>query len=239
MARMHGSNVRAYLGSRDISPDAMAINPEFASDDHDVTTFADAGWRTGDCGFLSWMATVEVLYDPSSGGIGQQLESIGVGTAGLGVLSIYDGDADGIGDTGLLFGEAVIEKRSEPKSIADMMKLTASLKGNGRAGLFGKLLHPLGSDTVSTNSASLDNSASSANGGRGTLHVTVCTGTWTIKIEHSTDNSTWASLITFTAATGATSQTVEVTGTVNRYLRVTSSEDVAGTATFVCGFARY
>jgi hypothetical protein len=46
-------------------------------------------------------------------------------------------------------------------------------------------------------------------------------------------------LITFTAFSAAGAQTIEVTGTVNRYLRIIGTEDAAGTITFVGGFARY
>ena len=72
--------------------------------------------------------------------------------------------------------------------------------------------------------------------------MTAVTGTWTIKIEESADNSNWNTLITFTAvaaAGGPTGESKEVTGTVKQYLRVTSTEDVAGSITFAVGFARY
>lgn len=51
-----------------------------------------------------------------------------------------------------------------------------------------------------------------------------------IKIEHSADHSTWADLVTFTAATGITSErkTVASGGTINRYLRVSCSYTGSG-----------
>lgn len=90
----------------------------------------------------------------------------------------------------------------------------------------GVLLRALGSDTGAsgnTQSSSVDNAASSANGGIGVLEVSALTlggGTSvTFKVRHSVDNSTWADLIIFanvTAAPAAEAKTVA--GTVNRYL---------------------
>ena len=85
----------------------------------------------------------------------------------------------------------------------------------------------------------------STNGGVGFLSVPVNTlnGTVVVKVQHSTDNSTFVDLITFTTvvATTTTSERIEVASgtTVNRYLRV--SYAVAGTtgsATPVVAFSR-
>lgn len=82
-------------------------------------------------------------------------------------------------------------------------------------------------ETSSTNSTSVDNTAGTTNGLVAHLHVIAEGGTAgptaTIKVQHSTDNTTWVDLITFTAATGVTTQRSSVTGTVNRYLRVIST----------------
>ncbi len=93
--------------------------------------------------------------------------------------------------------------------------------------------------------SSVDNGASSANGGAAVLHVptnTVGGGATTIKVQHSANNSSWADLISFTAvgASTITSQLSAVTGTVNRYLRVTASTaGSSGAITFMVSFARF
>src|SRR3990167_7270798 len=129
---------------------------------HDRTTFGDAGYVTFDPGLIGWECGLTGFYDPASGGFGRQLENVGVSTAGLFVLSVYDGVADAIGDTGLLFSEALLETRDQPVNVADLVKLNGTLRGNGRAGRFGKLLHPLGAETITGVESSLDNTASSA-----------------------------------------------------------------------------
>ena len=95
------------------------------------------------------------------------------------------------------------------------------------------------------NLTSVDNAASSANGGMATLHVStnsIAGGTTTIKVQHSTDNTTFADLITFTAvaASTTTKQLSAVSGTVNRYLRATASTaGSSGSIIFNIGFARF
>ena len=239
MARQHGKDTRVYLDGRDLSCDLSEIEPTIAADLHDVTTFCN-DWKVSDAGLLGWELAYTGFYDPAAAGFTLQMDALIGGP--IKALSIVLGDADAIGDTGLLFGPGVVKEQNEPMNVADMVKESGSLQGHGRAGLYGKLLRVLAQDTVSTNGTSLNNGGSSASGGRGNLHVTAITGTWTIKIEHSANNVDWAALITFTAvaaAGGVTGESKEVTGTVNQYLRVTSTEDVAGSITFAVGFARY
>lgn len=96
--------------------------------------------------------------------------------------------------------------------------------------------------TSDGSSASTDWSASSANGGVAHLHVTAFSGFTSddIIIEHSTNDSVWATLGTFTQVTGLTSQrlTIAAGTTVNRYLRVTHDVDGSGSITVQVSFAR-
>jgi len=106
------------------------------------------------------------------------------------------------------------------------------------------LLTALAAVTASANGASQDNSASTANGGMAQLHVTANTmnNNTTFKVQHSSDNTTFADLATFTtvATTVTTSERVLVaTGTtVNRYLRASTTASGTGSITFTMAFAR-
>ncbi len=237
---MHGSTCRAYLAGRDISADIASISPKFDCQTHDVTNLASGGWVENDPGLLSWSADIEAFYDPAVGGIGRQFEDL-LGASG-GVLSIFDGGADGVGDVGVLFSDAILESRDQPIDVGEMIKLKGALKGTGKVGLFGRLLHPLGAEATTGTGASHDNSASSANGGRATAHITAITGTWTLRMQHSNDNGAtdpWSDIAIFSGKTAIGGFTTEVTGTIKRYLRATWTADVAGSCTFVIGFARY
>lgn len=106
----------------------------------------------------------------------------------------------------------------------------------------GEVIAALAAITATGNGTSVDDGASSANGGVAHLHVTAFSGLTsnTVKIEHSSNNSTWATLGTFTAATGTTSQrlTIAAGTTVNRYLRVVDTVVGSGSCTRLVSFSR-
>jgi len=86
-----------------------------------------------------------------------------------------------------------------------------------------------GQDThsSSTSSSSKDDAASSSNGLAGYLQVIdIDSGTPTFVLEDSANNSTWATLISFTAVADGgepTAERKEVSGTIDRYLRATTT----------------
>lgn len=106
----------------------------------------------------------------------------------------------------------------------------------------GVSLHALGAETTSTNSAAVDGAAATANGGVAQIHVSAYSGLTNIivLVEHSVDNSTWATLATFATVTGTTSERVTVAAgtTVRRYLRTKWTVTGTGSCTFTASFAR-
>ena len=107
----------------------------------------------------------------------------------------------------------------------------------------GTIIEALTAQTATGNSASVDNSASSANGGSGYIQVTAETGsspTAAVKIQHSADDTTFVDLITFTTASTVSAERITVSGTVNRYLRVarTIGGSSTPTITYMVAFAR-
>ncbi len=108
---------------------------------------------------------------------------------------------------------------------------------------FGFILQALAALTATGNGTGLDNAAATTRGGAGHLHVIAASGTsptCDVKIQHSTDGSTWVDLITFTQATDITYQRVEVTGTVNRHLRAIRTIGGTGPSfTLAVAFARF
>jgi hypothetical protein len=109
----------------------------------------------------------------------------------------------------------------------------------------GLLLSSGASITAKTNGTSVDNTASTTDGGVGffSLPVNTRSGTVDAVIQHSSDNSTFADLVTFTSvnATTLTSERVEVASgtTVNRYLRLKLTYAVGtGASTPVVAFVR-
>lgn len=98
----------------------------------------------------------------------------------------------------------------------------------------GFVIHALGAETADGNGTAVDRSVdlvTSTLGAAAGIHVTAYSGFTTvgIKVQHSTDNSVWSDLVSFTAITAVGAEVVKTsaTTTVNRYLRVVT--DVTGT----------
>jgi len=122
--------------------------------------------------------------------------------------------------------------------VAGAVGLSASMNGEFVGG--GVSLKDLDAESASTDHTSVDNSASTSNGAIAYIHVTAVTGTPSavIKVQHSADDSSWADLATFTTVTAATSEIKSVTGTVNQYLRVSSTFGGSGSVTYSLVLAR-
>jgi hypothetical protein len=127
-------------------------------------------------------------------------------------------------------------------AIADVVQASAEFQSS--EGVEHGVILSSGAAVSSTgNGTGVDNGAATTNGGVGYLSVPVNTrnGNVTVKIAASADNSTFADLITFTVVSSATktSERVEVTGTVARYLRVSYTvAGSTGSATPIVAFSR-
>jgi len=121
--------------------------------------------------------------------------------------------------------------------------LSASIQclSNGTALEWGQLFAAEATQSSAGSTASKDDSASSANGLAAVLQiVSINTGTPTFKIQDSPNDSDWTDLVSFSAvANGAepASERVSVTGTVNRYLRITST-GTFNNAKFIVAYRR-
>jgi len=126
--------------------------------------------------------------------------------------------------------------------LGDLQKanVTYAITGKRSAGL---ILQPLAAKTAdwNTQSSSVDNAASTANGGEGFIQCTAATGfsAFVGTIQHSADNISFASLIDFSDnVTAPFAERKTVTGTVNRYLAFSGNVTGSGSITVFAGFAR-
>lgn len=100
-----------------------------------------------------------------------------------------------------------------------------------------------GTDThaSATSSSSVDENGAtgdSSNGARGYIQVmSIDSGTPTFILEDSSNDSVWATLISFGADTARSSDRLTVTGAVGRYVRATTTGTFTN-ATFAMGFQR-
>lgn len=159
-------------------------------------------------------------------------------------------DVATVAPEGLTVGRRAVIGTSETTSyevsasVGDVVSVTADFQISG--GLDSGLVLAAATTVTTattTNGTSQDNTASSANGGSANLHVTANTwsGATTVKVQHSTDNSTWVDLIAFTSVSASTlsGQRATVTGTVNRYVRaIATTAAGSGSITYTVAFAR-
>lgn len=127
---------------------------------------------------------------------------------------------------------------SNTSDVSDAVKASIEFQTTGNID-YGYSLANL--DTVSTASAdgaTFNGGASSSNGALAVLQVSSVTGgAVTVKVQHSTDGTTWTDLATFAAASSTTSERVAVAGTVNRYLRASWTQ-TATSASFAVTLSR-
>lgn len=127
-------------------------------------------------------------------------------------------------------------------SLSALHRANAMFRGSGQVDR-GVILHALGARTADGNSEgadSVDNGALSAGGGVAYLHVVAYTGftSVVVKVRHSSDDVTYADLVTFASVTAIGAERATVGVTVNRHLAVDWNVTGSGSITFMVGFRR-
>lgn len=234
MSAVHGKGTAVLLDQYDLSAYLNSYSSGRTSEASETTTFGAAA-KTYIPGLQDGTISLSGLYDGSAGAVDAVLQAA-IGAASRNVLSILPQGAGTIGNRAMV---ASVDETSYTieAGVGDLVTASAEMQPSG--GVWGgAVLHTLTAETAGGNTTSIDNAASSASGGVANLHVTAFNGTTlTAKVQHSTDNSVWVDLITFTAATAVTAEQLSVTGTVNRYVRVLWTATVTS-ATFAVAFAR-
>lgn len=192
----------------------------------------------------------EGFYDDDDGATGER--ALAEFATAVVICELRDGNTVGknfIGAGGSQTGGPFVAEYERMGQVGDLHKMGITFKGAGYLD-DGKILHALGvePDDGNTQGAdSQDNGAGTSNGGAGYVQLTALTldggSDLTVKVRHSTDDSTYTDLLTFTALTAKGAERKAVSGTVNRHLAAswayTGSEGVNATATLFVGFARY
>jgi len=225
MAKVSALNTRIYMTGTDLSGDASSLDGVgYSNNVLDVSTL-DSGAPKRIIGSVNGSLSVSAWFDAAANRVHAVM------TANSGkvpttdqILLIPTGAAVG-SDSYHIVGKLANYDVSMPEGGTAPVAVSATVESSTYAPQMGKML-TAHDDTHSsaTNGDAVDNSASSANGGNAVLQVfSLASGTATVKVQHSANNSTWADLVTFTAVTDKASEYKAVTGTVNRYLRVAST----------------
>lgn len=239
MALVHGKAAAVLMGAYSLTPYLQNADTTVDIDIPDTTTFGNTTRQRDVVGLIDGKASMSGLWDGAAGACHELFISL-VGNATASVLSIARNGWT-VGNTvELLSVRQMSYKVTSP--VDGVCAVSVETVGDGGVA-FGVSLHALAAETSDSNSSSVDNAAGTSNGGIGHIHLTALSGSSTPtlngKIQHSTDNSSWSDLITFTALTAVGSERKTVSGTVNRYTR--SLWTMTGSSlsfTFQIGFAR-
>lgn len=240
MAFIHGKDSQVIHGVNDLS---SYLNDASVSADVEVaeTTAFGSSAKTYLVGLKDATVSASGMFDGASGAVDAVLAA-SIGSDTLAPVTIgYNGTTLN-NRVSLLLAKTTSYEVSTP--VGDVVAVSYSAQADGGADQ-GVSLAALTSVSATTTGTANDNGASSTNGGMAQVHVTANTRSTTsvIKIAHSTDNSTFADLVTFTTVgIGATTseRSLVATGTtVNRYLRAVNTLAAgSGSITYQVSFAR-
>jgi hypothetical protein len=238
MAVSHGKSAALLADEYDLTGYGQYVTLESSVDIHDATVFG-VSYKVKATGLKHATLAGDLLWDGATGASHDALaDAFGQTTP---VIHSFFPQGYAVGSfAALLYTSA---NRFDVKVvIEDINKCSFGCDASEDGFDVGVGHHALGAETATANGTAVDNAASTANGGVGVLHVTAISGgiTITAKIQHSSNNSTWADLITFSGVTAVGAQRTEVVAgtTVNRYTRTIWTISGTGSATFVSAFAR-
>lgn len=214
-------------------PDQEALLEETTGLGAAYPTHAGTGLRKGTFGHQGF-------YDDTTGSVNEALLTGSQQVAHVVCLGPF-GNTIGLKFWGL--AGAIAGKYSRPVKRGELHKGVGDYTVTG-AVEEGVILQHVTAKTVDWNTEgaeSVDNGASSANGGAGYQQVPAFTGFtgFVGKIRHSADDVTYADLITFTNVTLINNaQRITAAGTVNRHLAYDGNVTGSGSIQVMAGFAR-
>jgi hypothetical protein len=237
MAFVASLNSRFYVASAAWAAYARGYSQQVDTDMLEITTLADAA-KAFIPGQLSGTVSLDLLLDTAAAAGGEFATMNTWKTTPQVVTFAPRGTTRGNETWNILANQS---QASVMSAVADVVTAAVTIQADGSVDA-GVVLDPETAITANTNGTSVDNGAATTNGGVGHLHVTAFSGLTSdsVVVEHSTDNSAWSTLATFTSVTGTTSERLVVAAgtTVNRYLRIRDAVTGTGSCTRFVSFAR-
>ena len=241
MAFIHGKSAGVLYGAYDLSAFFNEASMSQSVETAETTTFG-SGAKSYITGLKDGTFSLSGMFDGVAAGIDEVI-SASVGDSANVPITIIPQQAATMVVCDVSFSGETLETSYEVSSpVGDVV--SANMEGQITGGMDrGIILAPKTVVSATATGTSVDQTASTTNGGVGYLHVTANTrnGAITVKVQHSSDNSTFADLITFTSVSSTTivSERIAVTGTVNRYVRASYTvAGSSGSATTTVAFSR-
>lgn len=236
MAFVHGKDVVIYVNENNYSTYFNNADSSQTADVAETTTFGNSA-KTYIPGDKDGTISLGGLFDATADAVLQPL----LGGADFNLVLGLDGVATGDRNT---FGKGNITNYAVSSPVGDVVATSIDVQPDN--GLFsGVVITNSAFTTTGAQGSAVDNTTSTSGGAGAFLIVTSVSGTsptGDVKIQHSADNVTYVDLITFTQATGATSEIkyVDKGTTINRYVRVHNTIGGSSTPTInaIVGFGR-
>jgi hypothetical protein len=228
MAASHGKNGKILVNGYNISEYLRQYSLEMSIATADTTPFSidSKKYITGQNDAVS---SGEGFFDGAVGAIDAILEGI------KGTESIWSYYPNGYTSGNYGYGYRALRTNYGIQTTVDdavRFSLAAQVTaGEERLRSIGGVttLSTTGSSTV------LDLGAGGSSGATVYFHATAITGTVAVVVEDSPDNSTWTTLVALANVSAVGGQRVTVTGTVDRYIRITATLDGGESITFCAG----
>ena len=240
-------HLRIYLDQHNLSGDSRTFSSaDFSSDEVDVT-----GWGDDFMQAVPNIATVGLSgYQAIMNEVAGRSFPVLTGSDTEFALSLLfgGGGAPDVGDPAYMLPSAKIgEEVSLSGGVAmlqsDFRANPVTLQSDIKTPFGVTLVGPGTGNLASGPLSSVDSESEAAttNGWWAILHIITADGAadYSVHVQHSTDDSAFATLATFTLdGTAVDSEILSGSGTVNRYVRVNVTETTPGTVAAIVTFAR-
>lgn len=235
----HGKNVRIFVDEYDFSAYFNDMSASTTVDTAETSAFGTSA-KTYIPGHKDGTVSLSGMFEGTADtGTDDFFSSVLGSSTKQQVIIAPEGHANGTRAIALQADSTSYEASSP---IGDVVQASVEFQSNEGVE-HGVILSSGSAITATGNGTSVSNGAATTNGGVGFLSVPANdrNGAITVKIQQSADDSTFTDLITFTAVSTETPtfERVEVTGTVQQYLRVNYTvAGSSGSATPVVAFTR-
>ena len=230
----HGKNAVVLLDNTNLSTTLTDASVSLTADVAETSTFT-ASSKTYVAGLKDGTVTLSGYFESSSPDADAEFLSQ-LGSSGSAYSIAPIGYTRG---NPTEFGNVIETSYDRSADIGSVVAVAVAFQFDGDAYNGKSLLAPT-AITSSSNETGVDYAAAGTNGGAGVLHCTVSSGSPTldVKIQTSADNVTFSDYITFTQATGTTSELITSDTNPARYARAVLTFGGSGSITAAVSFAQ-
>lgn len=230
----HGKNAVVLLDNTNLSTTLTDASVSLTADVAETSTFT-ASSKTYVAGLKDGTATLSGYFESSSPDADAEfLSQLGSSGSAFSIAPI--GYTRG---NPTEFGSVIETSYDRSADIGSVVAVAVAFQFDGDAYNGKSLLAPT-AVTSTSNETGVDYAAAGTNGGAGVLHCTVSSGSPTldVKIQTSADNVSYSDYITFTQATGTTSELKTSASNPARYARAVLTFGGSGSITAAVSFAQ-